>query len=110
MRAGRKADRVATVPRRFACAFAVLLALAPHPALAEDAGEDAPQWGVAPFVPPPEGDAGKADGARRPTPGPAVRERNTGRRSRAGSTASGLLIVAVIVFAMGRYVIKKFRR
>jgi hypothetical protein len=45
----------------------------------------------------------------KPARGPAVRERG-GRRSRAGSSASGFLFLAILVGAMGYYVVKKLRR
>jgi hypothetical protein len=56
----------------------------------------------------PEQDAGTSSGPR-PPPGPAFKERG-GRRSRGASTASGALIVVVIVAAIGHYVWKKVRR
>lgn len=45
----------------------------------------------------------------RPARGPSVRERG-GRRSRGASTASGALMLFILVGAIGYYVIKKLRR
>ena len=45
----------------------------------------------------------------RPARGPAVRERG-GRRSRAGSSATGALFLVILVGFMGYYVMKKLRR
>ncbi|MBX3187776.1 MAG: hypothetical protein KF819_12205 [Labilithrix sp.] len=50
-----------------------------------------------------------ASSAGAPVRGPAMRER-TSRRSRAGSTASGVLFIVILVAAMGWYVIKRLRR
>jgi hypothetical protein len=41
--------------------------------------------------------------------GPSVRERG-GRRSRGASTASGALMLFILVAFMGYYVVKKLRR
>lgn len=57
----------------------------------------------------PEEDAGAAEKAPRPAPGPAFKERG-GRRSRGASSASGALIIVVVVAAIGHYVWKKVRR
>jgi hypothetical protein len=45
----------------------------------------------------------------RPVRGPAVRERG-GRRSRGASTASGVLMLVMLIGFMGYYVVKKLRR
>jgi hypothetical protein len=45
----------------------------------------------------------------RPARGPSVRERG-GRRSRAGSAASGIFVLVLLVGLMGYYVVKKLRR
>jgi hypothetical protein len=45
----------------------------------------------------------------RPVRGPAVRERS-GRRSRGASTASGVLMLVMLIGFMGYYVVKKLRR
>lgn len=47
--------------------------------------------------------------SERPVRGPAVRERN-GRRSRAGSAASGALMLTMLIGLMGYYVVKRRRR
>ena len=78
-------------------ACAVLLGLS-APALAQGVPEDA-------AVPVPVAPVTSSVPAR----GPALRER-AGRRSRSGGTASGVLMLAVLVGAMGYYVVKKLRR
>jgi hypothetical protein len=50
-----------------------------------------------------------SESAPRPMRGPAVRERG-GRRSRGASTASGALMLFLLVGWMGYYVVKKLRR
>lgn len=58
------------------------------------------------------GTSGGADddaGALPRSRGPAMRERG-GRRSRAGSTASGVLFLVILVGAMGYWVLKRLRR
>jgi hypothetical protein len=47
--------------------------------------------------------------SERPVRGPAVRERG-GRRSRAGSAASGALMLTMLIGIMGYYVVKRLRR
>jgi hypothetical protein len=47
--------------------------------------------------------------SERPVRGPAVRERS-GRRSRGASTASGVLMLVMLIGFMGYYVVKKLRR
>jgi hypothetical protein len=47
--------------------------------------------------------------SERPVRGPAVRERS-GRRSRAGSAASGALMLTMLIGIMGYYVVKRLRR
>jgi hypothetical protein len=49
------------------------------------------------------------DPAPRPARGPSVRERG-GRRSRGASTASGALMLFMLVGFMGYYVVKRLRR
>ena len=65
----------------------------------------------------PSGDAGPGASAPSPTPdplprparGPSVRERG-GRRSRGASTASGALMLFLLIGFMGYYVVKRLRR
>ena len=47
--------------------------------------------------------------SQRPVRGPAVRERS-GRRSRGASTASGALMLVMLIGFMVAYVVKKLRR
>jgi hypothetical protein len=53
-----------------------------------------------------EADAGAR--SHRPPPGPSLRERSS--RGRRANPASGALFIAVIVVAIGYYVVKKFKR
>ena len=57
----------------------------------------------------PTGAAPSASADTRPARGPAVRERG-GRRTRAGSSATGFLMLAILVGFMGYYVVKRIRR
>lgn len=74
-----------------------------------------PAGGIAPIGAGPStgtGTSGGTDddaGALPRSRGPAMRERG-GRRSRAGSTASGVLFLVVLVGAMGYWVLKRLRR
>ena len=65
----------------------------------------APLASAAPMI----GAAPSASADTRPARGPAVRERG-GRRTRAGSSATGFLMLAILVGLMGYYVVKKIRR
>ena len=70
-----------------------------------DAGESTPAT-PAPTSPAPSQSSQAPD---RPVRGPAVRERG-GRRSRGASTASGALMLTILIGAMAYYVIKRIRR
>jgi hypothetical protein len=87
-------------------------ALAQGPAI-EDAGSDGGPAVIAPLAAPPVGapttPAATATSENRPVRGPAVRERNA-PRSRGGATASGALMLTILVGALGYYVIKRIRR
>ena len=102
--------------RRFAVFFAFAL-LAGAPAAraqgpVEDAGAEAPSARV-PASPTPTSPTSPApattSASERPVRGPAVRERS-GRRSRGASTASGVLMLVMLIAFMGYYVVKKLRR
>jgi hypothetical protein len=54
-------------------------------------------------------DTSTSSSSDRPVRGPSVRERG-GRRSRGASTASGALMLTILIGWMGYYVIKKLRR
>ncbi|AKV00629.1 hypothetical protein AKJ09_07292 [Labilithrix luteola] len=54
-------------------------------------------------------DAGFAEPGDRPARGPAIREHG-GRRSRGASTASGAMMIVILVGAMGYYVVNRLRR
>jgi hypothetical protein len=77
--------------------------------------DDAPNASAPPSTPAPSplivptASATTNSSSDRPVRGPAVRERG-GRRSRAGSAASGVLMLALLVGLMGYYVVKKLRR
>lgn len=58
---------------------------------------------------PPPAPAASEESAPRPARGPSVRERG-GRRSRGASTASGALMLFILVGFMGWYVVKRLRR
>lgn len=58
---------------------------------------------------PPPAPATTEETAPRPARGPSVRERG-GRRSRGASTASGALMLFILVGFMGWYVVKRLRR
>jgi hypothetical protein len=78
-----------------------------------DAAAEAPSAAVpaspTPAPPPGAPTAPPSATTERPVRGPAVRERG-GRRSRAGSTASGVLMLVILIGFMGYYVVKKLRR
>jgi hypothetical protein len=77
--------------------------------------DDAPSASAPPSTPAPNpplvptASATTSSSSDRPARGPAVRERG-GRRSRGGSAASGVLVLALLVGLMGYYVVKKLRR
>jgi hypothetical protein len=96
----------------------VLVAAAGDPRAALAQGGDLPDAGAAAVSasPAPTGlaagrreDASADAGTPRPVRGPSVRERG-GRRSRGASTASGALMLVMLVGAMGYYVWKRLRR
>ena len=74
----------------------------------EDAAAEAPSARV-PASPPPTTAPTPSTTSERPVRGPAVRERS-GRRSRGASTASGVLMLVMLIAFMGYYVVKKLRR
>lgn len=80
-----------------------LVLLVPLTASAQGPVEDA---AASPVAPAPTTTSSAPERAVR---GPAVRERG-GRRSRAGSTASGVLMLTILIGAMGYYVMKRLRR
>ena len=94
--------------RQFTLLFAFALLMGAPAAHAqgpvEDAGAEAPSARV-PASPAPSTTAT----TERPVRGPAVRERS-GRRSRGASTASGVLMLVMLIGFMGYYVVKKLRR
>ncbi len=105
-----------------ACVLVVLASFAPALALAQggppaqlgDAGALEPRPGSSKaFSAVPGADqAGPMpteDPAPRPVRGPSVRERG-GRRSRGASTASGAMMLVMLIGALGYYVIKRVRR
>jgi hypothetical protein len=94
----------------------VVLLLGPPPAaalqLSQGGPTDAePPTALAPLATasPVGGPAPSASADTRPARGPAVRERG-GRRTRAGSSATGFLMIVVFVAFVGYYVLKKIRR
>ena len=99
--------------------FVVLALLAGAPAASgqgpvEDAGPAGDAGVMAPAQPTPAAPptptaAATSTGGDRPVRGPAVRER-TGRRSRGASTASGVLMLVMLIGFMVAYVVKKLRR
>ncbi len=100
------------------CALCVTLALAiagASPAFAQGGAADAePPTALAPLataapVGRPPAPAPSASVDTRPARGAAVRERG-GRRTRAGSSATGFLMIVIFVAFVGYYVMKKIRR
>ncbi len=93
------------------CALLVLLLVGAVPAAAQGGPTDAePPTALAPLATAsPVGPAPSASADPRPARGPAVRERG-GRRTRAGSSATGFLMIVVFVALVGYYVLKKIRR
>lgn len=98
--------------------FVLAMVAGALPALAQgpapDAAGEAPSAAVpaspglvSPASPTPS--AAPSATTERPVRGPAVRERG-GRRSRAGSAASGAFMVVMLIAFMGYYVVKKLRR
>jgi hypothetical protein len=78
----------------------------------EDAAAEAPSARVPASPTPtttPTATATTTATSERPVRGPAVRERS-GRRSRGASTASGVLMLVMLIGFMGYYVVKKLRR
>jgi hypothetical protein len=74
----------------------------------EDAAAEIPSARV-PASPAPTTAPAPASSSERPVRGPALRERS-GRRSRGASTASGVLMLVMLIAFMGYYVVKKLRR
>ncbi len=96
------------------CSLFVLLLVGAPPAAAQGGPSDAeprePPTALAPLATAsPVGPAPSASADTRPARGPAVRERG-GRRTRAGSSATGFLMIVVFVAFVGYYVLKKIRR
>ncbi len=87
--------------------FGLTLAAGPPAALAQGPIEDAAA--EAPSAPLATATGTVAGTSARPVRGPAVRERS-GRRSRGASTASGVLMLVMLIAFMGYYVVKKLRR
>ena len=90
---------------------ALVVGLGGPPAAAQGGPVDAEAPpALAPLAPPaPIGAAPSASADTRPARGPAVRERG-GRRTRAGSSATGFLMLVILVGLMGYDVVKKIRR
>jgi len=74
-----------------------------------DAAAEAPSAAVPASPTPTPAPAAPSATSERPVRGPAVRERS-GRRSRGASTASGVLMLVMLIAFMGYYVVKKLRR
>lgn len=97
-------------------AFCLVLALVisgASTALAQGGPTDAePPAALAPLAtaaPVGQAPAPSASADTRPARGPAMRERG-GRRTRAGSSATGFLMIVIFVAFVGYYVMKKIRR
>jgi hypothetical protein len=75
----------------------------------EDAAAEAPSARVPASPTPMTAPTPAPSTSERPPRGPALRERS-GRRSRGASTASGVLMLVMLIAFMGYYVVKKLRR
>ena len=97
----------AGVLRRFyvLCIFLISVLVIATPALAQGPIDDAATATATATATP----SATPDPPPRPVRGPSVRERG-GRRSRGASTASGALMLVILIAFMGYYVVKKLRR